>query len=82
MSGSVEEKIFLFGISGANNFTQVGNMTVIGQQSTAVTNQYILPSTSLKENSIWFDVREPVESFTGRNRELENFHNLIIVDNC
>jgi hypothetical protein len=74
MSGSVEEKTFAFGISGANNFTQVGNMTVIGQQSTAVTNQYILPSTSLQENSIWFDVRNPVESFTGRSKELENLH--------
>ena len=26
---------------------------------------------------IWFDVREPVESFTGRTKELEELHKLV-----
>ena len=27
--------------------------------------------------SNWFDVREPVESFTGRTKELEELHKLV-----
>ncbi len=71
MSGHVEEKTVVAGISGTNNLIQVArDINVIGQ----LINHYNLPSTSLQENSIWFDVRKPVESFTGRKRELENLH--------
>jgi hypothetical protein len=71
MSGPVEEKTVATGISGTNNFVQViGDINVIGQQ----TNQNISPSNSPQEASIWFEVRKPVESFTGRKRELEILH--------
>jgi hypothetical protein len=71
MSGSVEQKTIVTGISGENHSVQVTrDMNVISQQI----NQYNLSSTSLQENSIWFDVRKPVESFTGRSRELEDLH--------
>jgi hypothetical protein len=72
MSGQVEKTV-VTGISGNNNSTQLRDMNLIGRQF----NLNILPSTSLQENSIWFDVREPVESFTGRSRELENLHKVV-----
>jgi hypothetical protein len=71
MSGTVEEKIVVTGISGTNNFVQVkGDINVVGQQ----TIQNILPTVSSRDTSIWFEVRKPVESFTGRKRELEILH--------
>ncbi len=74
MSRPVEEKTSATGISGTNNSVQVtGDVYTIGHQI----NQYNLLSTSLQQNSIWFDVREPVESFTGRSRELEDLHKLV-----
>jgi tetratricopeptide (TPR) repeat protein len=76
MSGPVEEKTVATGtgVSGANNSVQVNrDINSIGQQI----NQIILPSTSLQEKSIWFDVRKPVDSFTGRRRELENLHKVV-----
>ena len=47
-----------------------GEFNVIGKQI----NQTIIPSNPPQETSIWFEVRKPVESFTGRKRELENLH--------
>jgi tetratricopeptide (TPR) repeat protein len=74
MSKPVEEKTVAAGISGLNNSVRVtGGVYTIGQ----LINQYNLPSTSLQENSIWFDVRNPVESFAGRSRELEDLHKLL-----
>jgi hypothetical protein len=71
MSGPKEEKTFATGISGTNITVQVGrDIKVIGHQ-------YALSPTSLQENSIWFDVRKPVASFTGRSRELEDLHKLV-----
>ena len=71
MSEPVEEKIVATGIYGTNNFIQViGDMNVIGQQI----NQNTIPFISPPEASIWFEVRKPVESFTGRKRELEILH--------
>jgi tetratricopeptide (TPR) repeat protein len=75
MSGPAEEKTVATGINGTNNSVQVtGGVYTIGQLQY---NQYNSPSTSLHEKSIWFDVREPVESFTGRSRELQNLHKLV-----
>jgi hypothetical protein len=72
MSGSVET--IATGISGANNiFNVTGDMNVIGGQN----NRNASTSTSQQENSIWFDVRQPVESFTGRSKELEDLHKLV-----
>ncbi len=71
MSGPVEEKTDVNGISGTNISVQVGgDMNVIGHQ-------YNSPSISLQKNSIWFDVRKSVDSFTGRSRELEDLHELV-----
>jgi tetratricopeptide (TPR) repeat protein len=70
MSGPVEKTVAT-GISCVNSIVQVnGNIEVIGQQI----NRNTLTSTSQQENLIWFDVRKPVESFTGRKRELEILH--------
>jgi tetratricopeptide (TPR) repeat protein len=75
MSGPAEEKTVATGINGTNNSVQVtGGVYTISQLKYS---QYNLHSTSLQENSIWFDVREPVESFTGRSRELQNLHKLV-----
>ncbi len=74
MSGSVEQKTVVTGISGTNNSVQVtGGVYTMGQQI----NQYNLLSTSQQETSIWFDLGNPVESFTGRSEELENLHKLV-----
>ncbi len=45
-------------------------MNVIREQN----NRNASTFTSQQENSIWFDVRKPVESFTGRKRKLQNLH--------
>jgi tetratricopeptide (TPR) repeat protein len=74
MSGPKEEKNVAIGISCEYSCVHVnGDINVTGQQ----TNRHILHSTSLQENSIWFDVRKPVASFTGRYRELEDLHKLV-----
>jgi hypothetical protein len=75
MSIHVEEKTVTTAISGTNNSVQVtGGVYTISQLQY---NNYNLPSNSLQENSIWFGVREPVESFAGRSRELQNLHELV-----
>jgi hypothetical protein len=75
MSIHVEEKTVTTAISGTNNSVQnTGGVYTISQLQY---NHYNLPSSSLQENSIWFDVREPVELFTGRSRELQNLHELV-----
>ncbi len=72
MSGPVEGTTIATGIIGTNSFVQViGNINVTGQQN----NQCNLPSISQQE--IWFEVRKPVESFTGRRKELQHLHNKV-----
>jgi hypothetical protein len=71
MSEPVEEKTVITVISGTNNIVKMkGDINVIAQQNI----QKISP-ISPREASIWFEVRKPVESFTGRKRELESLHN-------
>jgi hypothetical protein len=69
MSGIVKRNISATGASGSNNKVK-GDMTVIGQQ-----NNYTTTSPPIsRTNFIWFDVRKPVTSFTGRVRELKKLH--------
>ena len=54
-------------IYGGN--VQINNSTVIGRQNV---------SESLKivdKKNIWFNVKSPVETFTGREKELNGLHN-------
>jgi hypothetical protein len=70
MSSPLEQNISAIGVSGSNNFVQVErDMITIGQQ--------IIYQNTSRKTSIWFDVRDPVESFTGRTRELEELHKLV-----
>jgi len=71
MSGSSEQKIVAKVVEGDKNTFINSSFNVIGQQ----VNQHT--STSNVPTRIWFEVREPVRSFTGIEKELENLHKLV-----
>jgi hypothetical protein len=61
--------------SGIGNSFEAKNVEVTGFKiETSQVNIHTSEKSNWDKESIWFDVREPVELFTGRKEELENLH--------
>jgi hypothetical protein len=61
--------------SGIGNFLEAKNVEVTGLKiETSQVNIHPSEKLNWDKESIWFDVKEPVELFTGRKEELENLH--------
>jgi hypothetical protein len=74
MSGTVDQKIVANGIEGSYNSVN-GDIIVIVETITS-------PSIPSQETSIWYEMKEPSELFTGRVKELEELHNMIQRNQC
>jgi hypothetical protein len=74
MSRTVEEKIVSTLINGTNSTVKAErDVTVIGQ----VINKIEKIEMIQNNGAIWFGIKEPVKSFTGREKELNERHELV-----